>query len=74
MAVSSNLLTNSLALKYKIGVDATGKDVFKEQTFKNISSTATDDELMSAADGVEKLLDFAVGSVKKEQTFILIKE
>ncbi|MDZ4907355.1 DUF1659 domain-containing protein, partial [Clostridium perfringens] len=50
-----------------------GKDVFKEQSFKNISATATDEELVLLSDGIEKLLDFNIGTIKKEQTFVITR-
>lgn len=73
MAASSVLVGNNLALRYQVGVNAKGKDVFKEQNFKNISATATDEELVLLSDGIEKLLDFNIGTIKKEQTFVITR-
>ena len=70
---NSTLLTNSLALSYKVGVDEEGKDVFKTQTLKNISSAATDENLIALADGVGSIIDYSITTILKEQTFAITK-
>ena len=70
---NSVLLTNSLALSYKIGVDEEGKDVFKTQTLKNVSSLATDENLVALADGVSNIVDYPITTILKEQTFAITR-
>ena len=70
---NSTLLTNSLALSYKVGVDEEGKDVFKTQTLKNVSSAATDENLIALADGIGSIIDYSITTILKEQTFAITK-
>jgi len=67
------LTENTLVLRYQIGVNDEGKDVFKQQNFKRVSSLATEEELLDLADLVEGVIDFTVSEIKKEQTFILAR-
>ena len=67
------LTGNTLVLRYQIGVNDEGKDVFKQQNFKRVSSLATEEELLDLADLVEGVIDFTVSEIKKEQTFILAR-
>ena len=51
-----------------------GKDVFNKQSFKNVSVDATDDKLVELSDAVEKLMDYTVSTIKKQQTFMLTRK
>lgn len=68
---SSMLVTNSLALKYKIGVDEENKDVFKTQTLKNVSSAATDLNLVELSEAIAKIVDYPISTILKEQTYAI---
>ncbi|GAB6168264.1 hypothetical protein JCM1393_07240 [Clostridium carnis] len=73
MAASSVLTGNVMSIKYKVGVNDEGKDIFKTQNFKNISADATDDNLIGLSDGIGALLDHTVGTIKKQQTFLITR-
>ena len=73
MAASSVLVGNALGVSYQIGVDSKGNDVFKGQSFKNISATATDEELVALSDAIEGILEYTVSTIKKEQTYIVTR-
>ena len=73
MAASSVLVGNALGLSYQVGVDSKGNDVFKGQSFKNISATATDEELVALSDAIEGILEHRVTTIKKEQTYIVTR-
>ena len=73
MAASSVLVGNALGLSYLVGVDSKGNDVFKGQSFKNISATATDEDLVALSDGIEGILAYKVTTIKKEQTYIVTR-
>jgi Protein of unknown function (DUF1659) len=70
---NSVLVQNSVEVKYQIGVDSKGKEVFKKQTFKNISVDATDDNLVELSDAVESLMDYKVSTIQKQQNFIITR-
>ena len=73
MAASSVLVGNSIGLSYLVGVDSKGNDVFKGQSFKNISATATDEELVALSDAIGGILEHRVTTIKKEQTYIVTR-
>ncbi len=73
MAASSVLVGNALGLSYQIGVDSKGNDVFKGQSFRNISATATDEDLVALSDAIEGILEYRVTTIKKEQTYIVTR-
>jgi Protein of unknown function (DUF1659) len=71
--MATTLTENNLVLRYKVGVNEEGKDVFKQQSLRNISEAATDVNLLDLADLVGAVVEFPVSTVKKEQSFILTK-
>ena len=70
---TSNLIENSLVIRYQVGVDEKGKEVFKQQNLKNINPEVADDELVALSDGIEKLMDHTVSSIKKNQSYMLTR-
>ena len=73
MAASSVLVGNSLGVSYQIGVDSKGNDIFKGQSFKNISATATDEDLVALSDAIGGILKHNITTIKKEQTYIITR-
>jgi len=63
------LTSKSLVIKYKIGMDAAGRDVFKRQGFSNISDIATDDNLYAVGTAIGNLLNTEIYSVLKEDSY-----
>lgn len=70
---NSMLVGNTLEINYQVGVDSKGKDVFNKQSFKNVSVGATDENLVELSDAVERLMDYTVSTIKKQQTFIVTR-
>ena len=70
---TSNLIENSLVIRYQVGVDEKGKEVFKQQNLKNINPELEDGELVALSDGIEKLMDHTVSSIKKNQSYMLTR-
>ena len=73
MAASSVLVGNSLGVSYQIGVDSKGNDIFKGQSFKKISATATDEDLVALSDAIGGILEHNITTIKKEQTYIITR-
>lgn len=73
MAASSVLVGNSLGVTYQTGVDSKGNDVFKGQSFKNISATATDEDLVALSDAIGTILENTITTIKKEQSYIVTR-
>jgi hypothetical protein len=70
---SSSLVENSLVIRYQVGVDKKGNEVFKQQNLKNINHEVADDELVALSDGIEKLMDHRVSTIKKNQTYMVTR-
>ena len=68
---SSSLVENSLVVRYQVGVDTKGNEVFKQQNLKNINPGVADDELVALSDGIESLMDHTVSTIKKNQTYMI---
>ena len=52
-------------------VDSKGNDIFKGQNFKNISATATDEDLVELSDAIEGILENRITTIKKVQTYVV---
>lgn len=68
----SVLTSQSLVVKYQSGIDKEGKEVYKRQTYANISSSATDDNLCAVGNAIGAVLNTQIYSVMKENKFELI--
>ncbi|MBD7916071.1 DUF1659 domain-containing protein [Clostridium sp. Sa3CUN1] len=73
MAASSILVNNALGVSYQIGVDSKGNDIFKGQSFKNISTTATDEDLVVLCDAVDEVIAYNISTIKKVQTYVVTR-
>ncbi|MBU5454201.1 DUF1659 domain-containing protein [Caproiciproducens sp. MSJ-32] len=67
------LTDNKLVLRYKIGVNDAGRDVYKQQTIKNINSEVTDEKLAEIADSIAAVLDYSLAIVRKDQSYALTR-
>jgi Protein of unknown function (DUF1659) len=70
---TSNLIENSLVIRYQVGVDKKGNEVFKQQNLKNINPEVADDELVALSDGIEMLMDHTVSTIKKNQSYMVTR-
>lgn len=68
---SSSLVENSLVVRYQVGVDAKGNEVFKQQNLKKINPGVEDGDLVELSDAIEKLMDHTVSTIKKNQTYMI---
>lgn len=74
MAVSKILTGNAMSVSYKTGVDPKGKDIIKTQNFKGISTSATNDEIMTLSDKLQTVIAFPINEVAITETSVLVKE
>lgn len=56
MAAKETLLQTSVILKYKDGLDESGKEIIKRQTFSNVKIDAAVQDIYDVALEIEKLL------------------
>ncbi|WP_040214835.1 DUF1659 domain-containing protein [Clostridium polynesiense] len=72
MAVNTSLRGNAMILKFKVGVDKEGKDIFKTQRFSKIKASAADESIFSVGMALGALLDAVSFEVLKESDYQLI--
>ncbi|MEQ8199764.1 MAG: DUF1659 domain-containing protein [Clostridiaceae bacterium] len=63
------MISQALVIKYKAGIDAVGNDVFRKQTFSNISNIATDDNIGAVGHDIGNIINTEIYSVLKENQF-----
>lgn len=72
MAVNSVLSQSSMTIKYKDGIDLTGKDVIKAKKFSNIKVTADDQSILDTANALAPLLQYEITDILRSDDNILL--
>ena len=73
MAVNSILVDTSVVVKYKVGVDSKGNDVFRTQRANDLNLLATDETLMDLGDVIGSFIEHPIAQVTKESVSLLSK-
>ncbi len=66
MAATATKLQTALVIKYKDGVDASGKEIIKSQRFSKVKTTATEQDIYDVSIEVGKLLGKTLDEVVRE--------
>jgi hypothetical protein len=74
MAVSAAKLTSALVIKLRIGVDGKGNDVFKNITFKNVKTSASEQDLFDVAEAIAAVLGSPVEGIFRQNLDELISQ
>jgi len=72
MAVISTQIKSALTLRYKNGIDASGKDIIKTKKFSNIKLTAADQGLLDVAAALTPLMKYPIVEVVRSNDSALI--
>lgn len=72
MALNSVLAQSSMTLKYKDGIDLTGKDVIKAKKFSNIKMTADDQSIFDTANALAPLLKYELTDILRSDDNVLV--
>jgi hypothetical protein len=72
MATNSTKIQSAMILKFKSGVDTTGKDIIKNQSFSKIKVAATDDELLAVGTALGGLLAFPLVDVSRQDQSTIV--
>lgn len=65
-------LDKSLVIKYSIGKDEKGNDIFKKQRFSNINLGTGDDAIFEVAKAIEGIIDSNQVYLIKEESNLLM--
>jgi hypothetical protein len=72
MAVISSLANTSLAIRYKDGVDAAGKDVIKAKKYSNVKVNAVNQDLYDTAAALSSLMRYPGAQILRNDDTVLI--
>ncbi|MGL5085930.1 MAG: DUF1659 domain-containing protein [Clostridium sp.] len=71
MAVNTILVDTAVVVKYKVGVDTKGNEIFKNQRASELNLLATDENLLGLGEVVGSFLSYPVTDVTKESVHLL---
>jgi len=74
MAVRSTKVQSTMVLKFKTGVDETGKDIIKSQRFSKVKVIATDENILLVGQAFGTLLKYPLVEVAREDENQIINE
>ena len=74
MAVISTKVQSTMNVKFKTGIDATGKDILKNQRFSKVKVTAGEAGILAVGTAFGTLLKYPLVEVLREDINILINE
>lgn len=72
MAINSTLTQSSVTLKYKYGVDLTGKDVIKGKKFSNIKVTADNQSIYDTTNALATLMKYEITDILRNDDSVLV--
>lgn len=73
MTVNSVLVDTSIVVKYKVGVDSKGNDLFRTQRASDLNLLAIDETLMAFGDVISNFIEHPIYQVTKEEVNLLSK-
>lgn len=68
----SILISQTLVVKYRTGMDKEGKDIYKRQRYSNLANSVKDEDLCDVGHAIGAILDTELFSVSKENSFELL--
>lgn len=73
MAIEKHLESASLILKLENGKDSKGNNVYKNKTFSNISTSATNEQLYATGVAISNILSNATIDIKVRENSFLVE-
>jgi predicted histidine transporter YuiF (NhaC family) len=74
MAAQTTLVGTSLSLKYKAGIDQSGKDINKVKKFSNVKVTAVNQNLLDVATAFIPLMTYPTLQVLRTDDSSIVNE
>ncbi|MBB6625083.1 DUF1659 domain-containing protein [Clostridium gasigenes] len=71
MAVNSVLVDTAVVVKYKVGVDTKGNEIFKNQRANDLNLLDTEETLMDLGDIIGSFISYPISQVTKETVTLL---
>ncbi|MGL5153161.1 MAG: DUF1659 domain-containing protein [Clostridium sp.] len=74
MAVNKNLVSRSLVIEAKTGLDNGGNPVYRKKSFQNVKTNATPENILDVADGIRAVLGVETRAASIAETHLLVRE
>ncbi|MFL0247208.1 MULTISPECIES: DUF1659 domain-containing protein [Clostridium] len=72
MALQNTLAQSAVTIRYKNGIDSTGKDIIKTKKFSNVKVTATDQNVYDTAAALAGLMEYELNDILRSNDCFLI--
>jgi hypothetical protein len=72
MALQNTLAQSAVTIRYKNGIDSTGKDIIKTKKFSNVKVTATDLNVYDTAAALAGLMEYELNDILRSNDCFLI--
>lgn len=72
MALKNTVVQSTMSLRYKDGIDATGKDVIKSKKFSNVKVTADDQSIFDTAEAFAPLMAYEITEISRSNESFLV--
>ncbi|RKD21910.1 Protein of unknown function [Caminicella sporogenes DSM 14501] len=63
MAVQINKMDSKIKLKYKVGVDEDGNDIFRTKTYSRIKNSVADDDIFAVVSAISNLQKYPLAKL-----------
>lgn len=72
MAIQNTLAQSAVTIRYKNGIDSTGKDIIKTKKFSNVKVTAADQNVYDTAAALAGLMEYELNDILRSNDCFLI--
>lgn len=72
MALQNTLAQSAVSIRYKAGIDSTGKDIIKSKKYTNVKVTADDQSVYDTAAALVPLMQYELSNILRTNDSFLI--
>jgi hypothetical protein len=72
MALQNTLAKSAVTIRYKDGIDLTGKDIIKSKKFSNVKVTADNQSVYDTAAALAVLMEYELSDILRSDDSFLI--
>jgi hypothetical protein len=74
MATTAAKLQSSMVIRYKVGIDAYGKNILKKQSFTNVKVDSADDSIYAVAQSLGTLLAYPLNEILRSDDSSIVSQ
>jgi hypothetical protein len=72
MALQNTLAQSAVSIRYKAGIDSTGKDIIRSKKYTNVKVTADDQSVYDTAAALALLMQYELSNILRTNDSFLI--